>query len=144
MRLLSKYLLITIAMAISTVANAGSLIELKTPTLPCGGCYFAVFDKVKKEKNYKLTYITPNIPDMATIVKNKQEVLWVSANGDYSPYWHWSYGTYNKDRDQTNFNFGLCESGVGTETKYECASNFWSNTVINDAVTTLGIYTHRP
>ena len=78
MRSLFKYLLITIAIAISTVANAGSLIELKTQTIPCEGCYFAVFDKIKK--NYKLTYITPNIPNMADIVKNKQEVLWIDAN----------------------------------------------------------------
>jgi hypothetical protein len=63
-------------MAISTITYAGSLIELvKSATVPCEGCYFAVFDKVQKD--YKLTYITPNTPDMATIVKNKQEVLWV-------------------------------------------------------------------
>ena len=130
MRLLSKYLLITIAMAISTVANAGSLIELKTPTLPCEGCYFAVFDKVKKEKNYKLTYITPNIPDMATIVKNKQEVLWVAANGDYSPYWSWTVDPEKFIYKGTNLNFGKCDSqliGKVDNSSYECTSKFWSN-----------------
>lgn len=141
MRSLSKYLLIIISIAISTVANAGTLVELKTATLPCAGCYFAVFDKVKKEKNYNLTYITPNTPDMETIVKNKQEVLWVAANGDYSPYWNWPK---NKDNDpDTSFKFGLCASGLGdisnNKDQYECASDFWSNTVIGDAVSTLGI-----
>jgi hypothetical protein len=138
MRSLSKCLLIIIAMAISTITYAGSLIELvKSATVPCEGCYFAVFDKVKED--YKLTYITPNTPDMATVVKNKQEVLWVNASGDYSPYWHWSKN-YKEDDYQTSFKFGLCESGLGTETKYECASSFWSNTAIKDAAYSLGIY----
>ena len=106
-----------------------SLIEMTNKTQPCEGCYFAVFDKVKND--YKLTYITPNTPNMADIVKSKQEVLWVDANGNYSPYWNWGR--------ETSFKFGFCASGVGAETKYECASNFWSNTVINDAVSTLGI-----
>ncbi len=65
MRSLSKCLLIIISIAISTIASAGSLIELKTQTIPCEGCYFAVFDKVKKD--YKLTYITPNTPNMAIL-----------------------------------------------------------------------------
>ena len=106
-----------------------SLIEMTNKTQPCEGCYFAVFDKVKND--YKLTYITPNTPNMADIVKSKQEVLWVDANGNYSPYWNWGR--------ETSFKFGVCASGVGAETKYECASNFWSNTVIHDTVSTLGV-----
>jgi hypothetical protein len=69
MRSLSKCLLIIIAMAISTITYAGSLIEVKSANVPCEGCYFAVFDKVKKD--YKLTYITPNTPDMATSCKKQ-------------------------------------------------------------------------
>jgi hypothetical protein len=66
-------------------------------------------------------------------------VLWVNASGDYSPYWNWSKN-YKEDDYQTSFKFGLCESGLGTETKYECASSFWSNTAIKDAAYSLGIY----
>ncbi len=104
-----------------TITYAGFLSERKTPTIPCKGCYFAIFDKVKKD--YQLTYITPNTPDMATIVKNKQEVLWVAENGDYySPYWNWSY----EGKNTTSFEFGLCANSAGIETKYECVSSFWS------------------
>jgi hypothetical protein len=137
MRSLSKCLLIIISIAISTIASAGSLIELKTQTIPCEGCYFAVFDKIKK--NYKLTYITPKIPNMADIVKNKQEVLWIDSNGDYSPYWNWTRKGVSED--STSFSFGECSSqliGKG-DVKYECESVFWSNTVVGDAISTLGI-----
>ena len=127
MRSLYKYLLIIIAIEISTVANAGSLIELNRPTMPCEGCYFAVFDKVQKD--YQLTYITPNTPDMATIVKNKQEVLWVAKTGDYSPYWNSQYWK-SPYWHQTSFKRGRCVSGAKTE--YECASDFWSIDITSD------------
>ncbi|MCB1658893.1 MAG: hypothetical protein KDI39_11760 [Pseudomonadales bacterium] len=68
------------------ITKAGLIEMVKTPTAPCDGCYFAVFDKVKKE--YRLKYITPNVPDMKEVVDKKQEVIWINAQGDYSPYWN--------------------------------------------------------
>jgi hypothetical protein len=105
---------------------------------PCAGCYFAVLKKNKGK--YTVEYTTPVAPDMGVVVRNKQEVLYVMANGDYAPFWSWR--DRNDDDLYANDNsskFGECLFGLLSNDSYECKSAFWVNAAVKDAVGTLGI-----
>lgn len=109
------------------ITKADASIPISTE-LYCKGCYyFAVFDKVKKD--YQLNYITPKQPDMKEVIDKKQEVIWVNAKGDYTPY-------FGKKGDGHKV---FCGIGTYSSNSYECKSALWSNHALGDAVGSLGI-----